>query len=64
MTRNDDVRRLLHPKSIAIIGVSKDFSSIGGKPLNNLIKHQFEGEIYPVNPKYDKVGGYTYVRPA
>lgn len=53
-----DLDRLFHPESIAIVGVSQDFTTIGGKPLRNLISHGYEGEIYPVNPKYDEVAGY------
>jgi acyl-CoA synthetase (NDP forming) len=59
MSKTEALQRLLHPTSIAIIGVSQDFTSIGGKPLKNLIHHQFAGNIYPVNPKYKELGGYT-----
>ena len=48
---------LLNPKSIAIVGVSQDFTSISGKPLKNLIHHNYKGKIYPVNPKYDEIEG-------
>lgn len=53
------IDKFLQPKSVAIIGVSKDFSSISGKPLKNLIRHQYDGEIYLVNPKYDEIEGIT-----
>lgn len=59
MTRTEAIERLLHPKSVAIVGVSKDFSSISGKPLKNLLEHHYSGDIYPVNPKYDSIGGLT-----
>ncbi|MBM7630916.1 acetate--CoA ligase family protein [Geomicrobium sediminis] len=59
MTRTEAIERLLHPKSVAIVGVSKDFSSISGKPLKNLLEHRYPGEIYPVNPKYDSIGDLT-----
>lgn len=41
---------LFRPSSIAIIGASKDPSKIGGRPLSFLLKHGFEGRIYPINP--------------
>ncbi|EZH66685.1 hypothetical protein DH09_12265 [Bacillaceae bacterium JMAK1] len=59
MTRTETIERLLHPKSVAIVGVSKDFSSISGKPLKNLLEHRYPGDIYPVNPKYDSIGDLT-----
>ncbi|WP_165820877.1 acetate--CoA ligase family protein [Pueribacillus theae] len=58
--RNKEVlEKFLNPKSVAVIGVSKDFSSISGKPLKNLIRHHYKGAIYPVNPRYDEIGGIT-----
>lgn len=53
-----DLEKLFRPNSIAIIGASRDSTSIGGKPLHNLISHAYEGSIYPVNPKYTAVAGY------
>ncbi|MBN8199884.1 acetate--CoA ligase family protein [Bacillus sp. NTK034] len=57
MSKVDAIDRFLNPKSIAIVGVSKDFSSISGKPIKNLIHHNFKGIIYPVNPKYEEIEG-------
>lgn len=59
MAKRAAIERFLNPKSVAIVGVSRDFSSISGKPLKNLICHQFKGEIYPVNPKYEEIEGIT-----
>lgn len=59
MSKKQALDYLLNPSSIAIVGVSKDFTSISGKPLKNLLHHKFTGEIYPVNPKYDEIGGLT-----
>jgi acyl-CoA synthetase (NDP forming) len=59
MSKSKAIDYFLNPRSVAIVGVSQDFTSISGKPMNNLIRHQFKGDIYPVNPKYDEVGGYT-----
>jgi len=42
---------LLRPKSIAVIGASRKESSIGWQILDNLLKHRFQGPVYPVNPK-------------
>lgn len=45
-----------NPRSIAIIGASKDFTSISGKPIKYLLSHGYEGKIFPVNPKYKEIG--------
>jgi acyl-CoA synthetase (NDP forming) len=42
---------LLRPKSIAVIGASRNESSIGWQILDNLLTHGFQGPVYPVNPK-------------
>ncbi|MGC8663521.1 MAG: acetate--CoA ligase family protein [Thermoplasmata archaeon] len=42
---------LLYPKSIAIIGASKDERKIGNVVLKNLIYYGYKGKIYPINPK-------------
>ncbi len=53
----DGLRALISPASIAILGASADFSKINGRPLKHLLDKGYKGRIYPVNPKYDKVGG-------
>ncbi|WP_085993072.1 acetate--CoA ligase family protein [Oceanobacillus senegalensis] len=59
MFKQEAMDHFLNPKSIAIVGVSKNFSSISGKPLSNLTLHEYKGDIYPVNPKYDEIKGLT-----
>lgn len=51
---------LFKPRSIAIIGASQDETKIGGRPLQLLQKHGFEGRIYPIN----KCGGIVQSLPA
>jgi acetyl coenzyme A synthetase (ADP forming)-like protein len=41
---------ILRPKSIAVIGASRNESSIGFQILDNLLKHGFAGPVYPINP--------------
>jgi acetate---CoA ligase (ADP-forming) len=52
------LRSMLSPKSIAIIGASGDKSKISNKPIANLKEIGYEGEVYLVNPKYDKIEDY------
>ncbi|MFZ5626364.1 MAG: acetate--CoA ligase family protein [Bacillota bacterium] len=51
------MERLVQPRSVAIIGASQDFTTINGKILKYLLKHRFQGQIYPVNPKYEEIAG-------
>ncbi|RJG03350.1 acetate--CoA ligase family protein [Noviherbaspirillum sedimenti] len=49
---------LLQPRSIAMIGASNNPARIGGMPLDLLKQFGFEGQVYPINPKYEEVFGY------
>ncbi|MFD1107903.1 acetate--CoA ligase family protein [Pseudoroseomonas ludipueritiae] len=49
------LRRLLHPRSIAVVGASTRAGAFGARVLENL--EGFTGEIWPVNPRYDTLGG-------
>src|SRR5687768_14528581 len=53
------VKALLSPRSIAILGASADFNKLNGRTLKALIDKQYDGAIYPVNPKYDQIAGMT-----
>ena len=50
---------LFNPSSVAIIGASPDAKKIGGRPLSYLQRYGFEGDIYPINPKYEEMNGLT-----
>ncbi len=45
------VMPLFYPTSIAVIGASRNKASIGGRLFNNIINADFNGPVYPVNPK-------------
>src|SRR5689334_21685145 len=45
------------PKSIALIGASRDLEKIPGRLLSMLRKNEFPGKIYPVNPNYGDIDG-------
>jgi len=42
---------IFRPKSIAVIGASTKKGSIGREILHNLIDSEFNGKVFPVNPK-------------
>lgn len=46
-----------NPKKIALIGVTINPNSVGGKTLINLIGSGFKGVVYPVNPSSEAVLG-------
>ncbi|MGB5893691.1 MAG: acetate--CoA ligase family protein [Ignavibacteriaceae bacterium] len=48
---------LFNPKSVAIIGASTKELSIGNVIIKNLLRYDFKGSIYPINPKADEVRG-------
>jgi acetate---CoA ligase (ADP-forming) len=43
------------PQSVAVIGASANPEKIGYQILKNVIAGGFPGEIYPINPKEDKI---------
>lgn len=48
---------ILNPKSIVVIGASNDTSKPGGKVVQNLLKHEFQGQLFTVNPKEKIIQG-------
>ncbi len=52
-----ELERLIAPRSIAIVGASPRAGSFGLRTLENL--SHFRGPIWPVNPKYQEIGGHA-----
>jgi len=57
MTDFTSLDPLIRPRSIAIIGASDDRTRIGGRPIAYMQNQNFQGTIYPVNPKRDVIQG-------
>lgn len=51
------IARLLAPRSIAVIGASTDPCKLGHAALVNLLRANFAGPVYPVNPDTVSVQG-------
>ncbi|MGY5036216.1 acetate--CoA ligase family protein [Streptomyces sp. 900116325] len=49
------MRRLMEPRSVAVIGASNEEGKIGNSVMRNLIDGGFSGEIHPVNPRADDI---------
>src|ERR1700761_4294312 len=52
-----DLRPLMSPRSIAIVGMSERAGTIGSAIVGSLSLLGFEGDIWAVNPKYQQVQG-------
>jgi len=59
-TFQPNLRAVLSPESVAIVGASGDVSKWGGSALRNIIDGGYAGKIYPVNPR----GGVFFGLPA
>src|SRR3990170_2630958 len=53
----DPLDAIFSPSSIAIVGASRSRGKIGYEILHNLILNDYQGTIYPVNPKARSVHG-------
>jgi acetyl-CoA synthetase (ADP-forming) len=51
------VRRVLSPRSVAVIGASENTAKFGGRIMRYLTKHRFAGRIVPINPGRREVLG-------
>ena len=56
--RAKNLKRLIAPASIAVVGASNRAGHFANQPLVNLRRHGFAGDVFPVNPNNDEVGGY------
>ena len=52
------IRRMLEPRSVAVVGASVKTGSLGASMMSELRRGGFEGTVYPVNPGYEEVDGY------
>jgi acetyl coenzyme A synthetase (ADP forming)-like protein len=52
------MKRVMQPKSLAVIGASSENGKIGNSVMKNLINGGYKGEIYPIHPKDAEILGY------
>ena len=53
---------MLQPGSIAVIGASDDLSKFGGRLFHLLVRHGFDGAIYPINRRRESLSGLRCYR--
>ena len=58
---SEAVRRLLAPRSVAVIGASREPGSVGHEVVRNLQRTNFQGPVYPVNLTAQHVAGIRAV---
>ncbi|MCX5901588.1 MAG: acetate--CoA ligase family protein [Proteobacteria bacterium] len=46
----NDIRLLFEPRSIAVVGASKDPKKIGHTVVKNILAGGYRGKVYPINP--------------
>ena len=51
------VQRLLAPRSVAVVGASRERGTPGHELLRSLLRNGFEGPVFPVNPAASHVSG-------
>jgi acetyl coenzyme A synthetase (ADP forming)-like protein len=45
------------PQAVAVVGASRDAAAIGHQLLDALVRGEFRGAVYPVNPRADTIQG-------
>ena len=53
-----ELEPVFYPRSIAVVGVSKDENKIASLWLNSLISRSYKGELYAVNVKGGEISGH------
>ena len=53
----EQMRKLFHPESVAVVGASTDPSKLGHEIMKNIIDAGFAGPVHPVNPKAEEILG-------
>ncbi|MFX1238032.1 MAG: CoA-binding protein, partial [Promethearchaeota archaeon] len=56
-SHKNDISFFFDPKSIAIIGASATQGKVGNTVLLNIIKSEYKGKIYPINPRESEILG-------
>jgi acyl-CoA synthetase (NDP forming) len=57
MSEFEKLNTLFHPKSVAVLGASLNPRSGGNNYVRCLIRQNFRGKVYLVNPRYDNIYG-------
>ncbi len=53
----DDLRPLVSPKNVAVIGASNKEGSVGNAVMKNILDGSYKGQVYPINPSSEEIMG-------
>jgi acetyl-CoA synthetase (ADP-forming) len=53
----EKIEKLFKPRTIAVIGASRNIAKVGGTLLKNILANGFEGKVYAVNPEAKEIMG-------
>jgi acetyl coenzyme A synthetase (ADP forming)-like protein len=53
------ISRILHPRSVAVVGAGRGEYNIGRTVVRNLLRGGFKGPVYPINPNAATIDGLT-----
>jgi len=56
------LQRILNARSVAVIGASRDERKRGYQVVKTLLDARYEGAVYPVNPREERILGLTCYR--
>jgi acetate---CoA ligase (ADP-forming) len=57
MKSENSLELLFYPRSLAVIGASNTTGKLGYNVFKNLLSHNFQGKLYPINPGSDSIQG-------
>src|SRR5262249_33609121 len=53
------LQKILYPRSVAVIGASRNPAAVGAAVVRNLVASSFPGPVYPINPSATTVQDVT-----
>ena len=59
---DNPLHKLMNPRSIAVMGASSNITRMGSVILTAIISGKFNGPVYPVHPKEDRICGLKAYR--
>lgn len=54
----ENVKYLLNPRSIAVVGASQNEKKNGGRLFRFIVENGYDGKLYPINPRAEEIRGY------
>src|SRR5215213_11236675 len=51
------IHAMLHPRNVVVLGATDKPGNYAERIWNNLVKYQYEGGMYPINPRRETIWG-------